>query len=222
VIILGIDSSDQFVSVGLAGSKGVIISRSSGVEARNKNILHGFMLDVLTQKGLSLHDIGGVAIAIGPGSFTGLRVGLAAAKGLCWSMNIPLAGISSIGAVAGCSESGGDNLLAVKDARRGEFYYGGFAVTETGMSQTIPDSLGSADDIFLLTEKEYKIVGPGVDALKKSPPSRFTSDDEFDCSLLGGEIARQGRASLVTGKKLDISEAAPNYIRIPGYARERK
>lgn len=219
MIILGIDSSDEFVSVGVAAPAGVIISRSSGVEARNKNILHGFMVDTLAEKGLSLASLDGVAIAIGPGSFTGLRVGLAAAKGLCWSLNIPLTGVSSISAVAACSKSGHRRFLAIKDAKKNEFYYGGFAKTETKMVQTILDSLGSVEDILALMEEGYEVAGPGVSALKKNLPPGFAVDGEFDRGCLGGEIARQGRASLLAGDKLNIAGVAPNYIRAPGLVR---
>lgn len=221
MIILGIDSSDEFVSVGVAGPPGIMISRSSGVEARNKNVLHRFMVDTLAEKGLSFAHLGGVAIAVGPGSFTGLRVGLATAKGLCWSLNIPLTGVSSIRAVAGCSKPDGQKLLAIKDARKKEFYYGGFDMAETGMAQVIPDSLGSAEDIFALMEKGYKVAGPGVLTLQKNLPPHFTIDTDFDGSCLGGEIARRGRASLISGEKLNIAEAAPNYIRTPGFVREK-
>jgi tRNA threonylcarbamoyladenosine biosynthesis protein TsaB len=78
-MILGIDSSDDFISVGLAGPSGIIVSRSSEPKAQNKNTLHGFLSETLAEAGVSLGQIDGVAIAIGPGSFTGLRVGLAAA-----------------------------------------------------------------------------------------------------------------------------------------------
>lgn len=221
MIILGIDSSDEFVSTGVAGPAGVIISKSSEAETRNKNILHRFMMDTLAIKELSFADLDGVAIAIGPGSFTGLRVGLATVKGLCWSMNIPLTGVSSISAVAGCSKPAGRNLLAVKDAKKKEFYYGGFALTKTGMAQTIADSLGSAEDILMLMTKGYEVMGPGVPALKKSLPPQFTVDDEFDRDCLGGEIARQGRATLLSGEKLNIAKVAPNYIRTPTFVRGR-
>lgn len=220
MIILGIDTSDEFVSVGVAAPAGVIISRSSGVEARNKNVLHAFMMDTLAEKGLSLAGLDGVAIAIGPGSFTGLRVGLAAAKGLCWSLNIPLTGISSISAVAGCSKSADGRFLAIKDAKKNEFYYGGFVKNETEIVQTIPDSLGSAEEIYILMEKGYGVVGPGVFALKKNLPSRFAVDDGFDHGCPGGEIALRGRVSLLSGHKLDIAEAAPDYIRTPRFIGE--
>ena len=221
MIILGIDSSDEFVSVGVAAPAGLIISRSSEIEARNKNILHGFILNTLAEKGLSLASLDGVAIAIGPGSFTGLRVGLATAKGFCWSLNIPLTGVSSISAVGGCSKYSRGRFLAIKDAKKGEFYYGGFAKAKTAMVQTIPDSLGSAEDVLILMGKGYRVVGPGVSALKKNLSPQFTVDDDFDRGRLGGEIARQGRASLISGEKLNIAEAAPNYIRTPGLVRER-
>ena len=89
------------------------------------------------------------------------------------------------------------------------------------MVQTIPYSLGSAEDIFMLMGKGYKVVGPGVFALMRNLPPQFTFDDDFDCGCLGGEIARRGRASLLSGEKLNIAEASPNYIRTPGLVRER-
>jgi tRNA threonylcarbamoyladenosine biosynthesis protein TsaB len=221
VIVLGIDSSDEFVSVGVAGPAGVIISKSSGEKARNKNVLHKLMMETLSERGMSFTDLDGVAIAIGPGSFTGLRVGLATAKGLCWSMNIPLAAVSSISAVAACSKPRSRKILGIKDARKKEFYYGGFSITEMGMARTIPDSLGSAEDILELMKKGYEVAGPGVFALKKNLSSQLNIDDEFDPGCLGGEIARQGRASLIAGGELNIGEATPNYIRTPGFAKER-
>ena len=114
MVVLGIDSSDRFISVGLTDASTVLISQSSDPEDRNKNLLHQFIVDTLKAARVTLDDIDGVSIAIGPGSFTGLRVGLAVAKGICWARHLSLAGVSSLMAVAACARKTTEKILAVK------------------------------------------------------------------------------------------------------------
>lgn len=218
MMILGIDSSDDYVSIGLAEADGVIISRASGHEARNKNVVHLLINSVLGERGRSIEEIKGVAVAIGPGSFTGLRVGLAAAKGLCWAANLPLAGVSSIGGIVGCFGTDWEKLLVVKDAKRDEFYYGGFVKNDHGITQTIPDSVGPAGELMSLCSEDYLIAGPGLRALGKfreavSEMRRI----EFESGCAGGEIARRGRRMILSGETLNLSTSSPVYIRNPGF-----
>jgi tRNA threonylcarbamoyladenosine biosynthesis protein TsaB len=216
-MILGIDCSDDFVSAGLASDSRVVISRSSGAEVR-KNIIHRFVEQLLNDKGLSLDQIEGIAVGIGPGSFTGLRVGLAAAKGICWANQLPLAGVSTLLAVAGCTESGDGNILAVKDAKRNEFYFGGFARKNESLEQVIPDSLGTMEDVVRLLDGGFRATGPGVAVLKRRG-LKLPKDGEISyCyEAVGGEIARLGERMISVGDIIDIAEGAPHYIRIPGY-----
>jgi tRNA threonylcarbamoyl adenosine modification protein YeaZ len=221
-MILGIDSSDDYVSVGLAAADEVLMSKSSGHEARNKNVLHSLMNDVLGEQGVSIEEIDGVAVAIGPGSFTGLRVGLAAAKGLCWAGNIPLAGVSSVAGILGCCGTGWEKLLVVKDAKRDEFYYGGFEKNDDVVTQTIPDSVGSAGEIAELCSEDYSIAGPGIPALRERREFTLnTGEMEFNSDRAGGEIARRGREMILSDRTLNLRTSSPVYIRIPGF-REKK
>lgn len=218
MIVLGIDSSDDFVSVGLASADGVIVSIVSGVEARNKNEVHSLINSTLDVSKISMARIEGVAVAIGPGSFTGLRVGLAAAKGLCWTLNLPLVGVSSLSGLLGCLENEWSKVLMVKDAKRNEFYYGGFEKKDGAISQTIPDSVRSADEIADLISGGYLIAGPGVGAFSKRKGACSTMEMiGFDRQRAGGEIARRGREMLLSGARLDLRSAAPVYLRTPGF-----
>jgi tRNA threonylcarbamoyladenosine biosynthesis protein TsaB len=218
VMILGIDSSDDFVSVGLAAADGVIVSKTSGHKARNKNEVHLLIDSVLGERGGSTGEIEGVAVAIGPGSFTGLRVGLAAAKGLCWSANLPLAGVSSISGLLGCFGTDWEKLLVVKDAKREEFYYGGFMRNDIGITQTIPDSVGPADELIGLCSEDYLIAGPGLGALSRLHGSvSEIRQVDFESERAGGEIARCGRRMILSGETLSLSESSPVYIRNPGF-----
>ncbi|OGC90390.1 MAG: tRNA (adenosine(37)-N6)-threonylcarbamoyltransferase complex dimerization subunit type 1 TsaB [candidate division Zixibacteria bacterium RBG_16_53_22] len=214
-MILGIDSSDDYLSVGLSSEGRIIFSRSSLPQAQGKTMLHTFILSVLSQAGHKISDLEGVAVAIGPGSFTGLRVGLAAAKGICWATKLPLAGVSSLMAIAHCANIAAKEVVAVKDARREEFYFGGFTRLDRGYGQIIPDSIGSAGDIFALADKGYALIGPGIEALAKNPGCPTISDGGYDREGIGGAVALLGEERLKAGKVLDLANSIPNYIRVP-------
>jgi len=215
LVIMGIDSSDEFLSVGFSSNEIIILTRSSEPRAQSKTMLHAFMSTIMAQAGYQISDLDGVAVAIGPGSFTGLRVGLAAAKGICWATGLPLAGVSSLMAIAHCANVAAGQLLAVKDARRDEFYFGGFTRLGGGYAQTIPDSIGSADDIFAIAARGFALFGPGVEALAKYPGCPTISGDGYDRDGIGGAVALLGEERLKAGKTLDLANSIPNYIRVP-------
>jgi tRNA threonylcarbamoyladenosine biosynthesis protein TsaB len=217
LVILGIDSSDIFLSVGLADDGGIIHSRSSESQVQNKNILHSFLIAMLADTGISIKEVEGVSVAIGPGSFTGLRVGLAVAKGICWSLNLPLAGVSSLAALAKCCTAESGEVLAVKDAKRDEFYYAGFARSRGGVTQIVADSIGPPGQVASLIGDGFTPFGPGLRALSKYLPEEkiITDNEAYDRDRLGGAVALIGLTDIGTGKVLDLASAVPNYIRMP-------
>jgi tRNA threonylcarbamoyladenosine biosynthesis protein TsaB len=214
-VILGIDSSDEFLSVGLSDGEKIIISHSSDPMAKNKNMLHSFIKRILDEAEINIDSFDGAALAIGPGSFTGLRVGLAVAKGICWSLNLTLAGVSSLMPIAVCANNSTGRILAIKDARRSEFYYAGYEKKGSELKQLIPDSVGPPDDLLDILGQGFSPVGPGVHELSKYAPGTIFSETEYDRELLGGAIAVLGYRLIKEGKILNLSSAAPNYIRTP-------
>ncbi|UCE66949.1 MAG: tRNA (adenosine(37)-N6)-threonylcarbamoyltransferase complex dimerization subunit type 1 TsaB [Candidatus Zixiibacteriota bacterium] len=219
-MILGIETSDDFVGVGLADETGILISRAADPELRNKNLLHEFTENTLELAAVTFPDINGVSVSLGPGSFTGLRVGLAAAKGICWARNVPLAGIPSTEVImeSACNVAG--KLLAVKDARRNEFYFGGFECDGLKWVRIIPDKTGPVEDILALMTKGYKVVGRHIQLEKSgiSPENII----EYNPDELGGTVALMGRKRLVDGQSLNVASAAPEYLRYPGIGRSRR
>jgi tRNA threonylcarbamoyladenosine biosynthesis protein TsaB len=83
---------------------------------------------ILAGAGLGIEDLDGVAVSLGPGSFTGLRIGLALAKGLCFGRGLPLAGVPTLDCLADALVSEEGLILPVKDARRGEVYFSVYEV----------------------------------------------------------------------------------------------
>ena len=92
---------------------------------------------------LSLQDISLLAVTAGPGSFTGLRIGLATVKGLAFAHGTPCAGVSTLEALAFCAPPVGSCVCAL-DARRGEVYHAGFSMGPQGPARLWPDGHGPA------------------------------------------------------------------------------
>ena len=214
MLILGIDSSDDFISVGLMGDDGIIASQASDLSGQNKNMLHEAISQLMRENGLEMQMLNGVAVALGPGSFTGLRVGLAVAKGISWSLKIPLVGISSLMAIAACSSIESGKILALKDARRDEFYFAGFTKNADTLFQEIPDSVGSFEDVDKVRSKGFIPAGPGVPAFGK----KYKEEIEkilIDIDQIGGAIAKLGMQKIIGGDILDTASVVPHYIRAP-------
>ena len=219
-MILGIETSDDFVGVGIAEGDRALISRATRPEARNKNMVNRMISEVLELGGKSISEIDGVAVSIGPGSFTGLRVGLAAAKGLCWAKNIPLGAISSTEAIAESAGLLNGKYLAIKDARRNEFYYGSFECDGSVWRRQNPDSTAGKEELFDYISEGYVLIGNE----RLFENSGFPAGKTVDCDpeRLAGVIALLGRKRIANGDTMETGKASPVYIRDPGIARTRR
>ena len=94
----------------------------------------------LADAGLPLSALDGVAIGAGPGSFTGLRIGMATAKGLCFAADLPLWTVSSLAALAcDAAAAPGSTVLAALDARRGEVFAGAYRIADGGEPAALAD-----------------------------------------------------------------------------------
>ena len=218
-MILGIDSSDNFVSLGIVpdlGRRHVIISKSLPVDIKNKVLIHNFLSETLIEAGLEMNSLTGIAVTIGPGSFTGVRVGMAVAKGICWALSLPLAGVSSLMAIAHSHRSDCRKLLAIKDARRGEFYYAAYEYRKNQFDAVIEDSVGPPLEIMDMIAQGFIPIGPGLDALSKlSIFPKLSSSESFNPNLVGASVATLGLDKIQNNDIIDINTASPNYIRIP-------
>lgn len=214
LVVLGIETSDDFVGAGIADRSGILISKSANSSRRNKNLLSDLLGSILKSADLTFADIDCVSVSLGPGSFTGLRVGLAAAKGICWSNNIPLAGAPSTEVIMASVSLPPGKYISVKDARRDQYYFGGFEYDGAKNLRIMPDSVASPERILQLVSEGYKLIGR-ADQLKESI---LYSEEIIDYkpAELGGVTAELGRNRLLAGELLDISSVSPLYIRDPG------
>lgn len=122
-IILNIDTAVESASVCLAKDANSIQSAVNSNQKDHASWLHSIIQKIISGSDLNLKDIEAVAVSIGPGSYTGLRVGLSAAKGLCFALNIPLIAINTLEMMASAVQKNEANFICpLIDARRMEVF----------------------------------------------------------------------------------------------------
>jgi len=134
---LAIDTSGSFCSVALKDHRGVVHKRCSGGEGDHFEQLPGLVRDVCTQAGIALHDLAQLRVGVGPGSFTGLRIGMSYAKGLASALRISCLGSCSFYAAAyayALQNGVSGRVTVVADARRDEVFYGLYGVQDQVVS----------------------------------------------------------------------------------------
>jgi tRNA threonylcarbamoyladenosine biosynthesis protein TsaB len=171
---------------------------------------------MLEQTGVSWQDLSAVAVSLGPGSFTGLRIGLAAAKGMAMATGLPLLGVVSLDALALQCQLGGEPLLVVADARRGEVYAGWYVRGVTGL----PERRGqivvcSPDRLVEGSQGRCHIAGPGIVAFGPSllDYPKATKHLPALIEARASSVGFLAAVKLALGDFLDPATAAPLYIR---------
>lgn len=164
MLVLGIESASAEVGVALGGEDGVLASAQSSRDRRHAENLSPQIQFVCQQAEIELSEVGCIAVDIGPGLFTGLRVGLASAMALAHGLDVPMIGVSSLELGAFAAKHASGTILPCFDARRGEVFSARFVGTNDGVEQlsdarvSTPEEL--ADDLKTSGE-EVLMVGDG-------------------------------------------------------------
>jgi len=121
--ILNIETSTKNCSVSISKNGELIaIKELNNGNYSHAEVLHSFINKVIVLAGISINDLSAVAVSKGPGSYTGLRIGVSAAKGLCFSLNIPLISIDTLQSLAHSIAEKKGVIIPMLDARRMEVY----------------------------------------------------------------------------------------------------
>jgi len=122
-MILAIETAVEKVGVALGDSRGIAASVSLSSDRRHAESLTPMIEFACSHAGMSLSDVSAIAVDIGPGLFTGMRVGIATAEMLAWSLDVPVVPVCSLDIVAASLWHAEDTVVAALDARRGELYW---------------------------------------------------------------------------------------------------
>ena len=121
--ILNIETATKNCSVALAKEGKTILCKEIAEEGySHAERLHVFIEEIIKEAGITLNDLSAIAVSQGPGSYTGLRIGVSAAKGLCFALNIPLIAIDTLQVLASQVDVADGWIIPMIDARRMEVY----------------------------------------------------------------------------------------------------
>ena len=121
--ILNIETDTKNCSVALAQEGKIILCKEIAEEGySHAERLHVFIEEVIQEAGITFQDLTAIAVSQGPGSYTGLRIGVSAAKGLCYALNIPLIAVDTLQVLASQATISEGLIIPMLDARRMEVY----------------------------------------------------------------------------------------------------
>ncbi|HEX9995108.1 MAG TPA: tRNA (adenosine(37)-N6)-threonylcarbamoyltransferase complex dimerization subunit type 1 TsaB [Acidimicrobiales bacterium] len=165
VLILGIDTATVQVSCAIGGHEGVLGCVQSSRGKRHAETLTPAVDFLRRQARVELSEISVVAVDLGPGLFTGLRVGVAAAKALASALSVPMIGVPSLDLLAFPVRFTNRLIVAAIDARRGELFYAFYRQVPGGIQRVTPHQVGDAEDVvseLVASGDEVLMVGDGA------------------------------------------------------------
>jgi tRNA threonylcarbamoyladenosine biosynthesis protein TsaB len=165
--ILNIETSTTNCSVALSKNGKVIgLKEDNSLEYSHAERLHIYIDEVLKTAQISKNQLNAIAISKGPGSYTGLRIGVSAAKGLCFALNIPLISVPTLEALAHQIENPKGTIVAMLDARRMEVYSAIYDVQHNLVRSTAAEVLNPESYQELLERSSVYFIGNGVQKTK--------------------------------------------------------
>ena len=214
-LILNIETSSMNCSVSLS-IEGNLLSNFDIEEDkyRHSELLTTSIKDILDQNNYSVKDLSAVAVGIGPGSFTGLRIGFSVAKGLCYPHNIKLIGISSLKILANSINQNFREVISlVKD--KGEFFY--TTTFDNELNETSKPKIEKIDNRFLnqYTDNSYCIVVNSKDSLEYIKSSTNSEIEITRQSISSINMIDLSYKSFQEKRFEDLAYFEPFYIKKP-------
>jgi tRNA threonylcarbamoyladenosine biosynthesis protein TsaB len=222
VTILGFDTATSATAVALWDPAGGLALEARddpppAAKPEHTARLLELTVDLLEQGGIGWSEVKRIAVGIGPGTFTGLRIGIATARGLALARGIGLVGISTLEALAcaAASASAGGTVLAVLDARRGEAFAAAWRVPQ-GVAAAIPQALAPDGLTELVAQLGPSVLAVGDGAIKfreiLGPAGASVPEDDSELH----RVTALSHCRLAGDRPLmPPGEIRPEYLRLP-------
>ena len=216
-LVLALDTATRHPTLALVGADGgVVDERQWQSEHRHGEQLLERLDDLLSAAGATPQDLAGVIVGIGPGSFTGLRIGLATAKTIAYSVEIPIVGVSTTQALALAAvgpDSARHEVAVTLPAGAADRYVDRMIIEGKGVIDPEPAQLVAGNAAFAEVVGDAEVVAVDVDGAED------ISDDAIErgqaaLAGLGQALARLGRQALAAGTH-DVARLVPAYVALP-------
>ena len=219
MFILGIETSTKTGSVAVISDDAVIAQYSLNIEVTHSERLMSTVDRVLKDIGIAIADMDGFAVAIGPGSFTGLRIGLAAIKGLAFATGKPVAAVPTLKALAWNLPHASHPVCPLLDARKNEVYAALYQYEELRLVQLMPEATIPLAEIADRIPGTVLFTGEASHLYRQSLEKAFADRAFFAprtaCLPSAAAVAEIGLGMLRNGEQIEPDSLTPLYIRRP-------
>ena len=228
--IIAIDSSGLVASVAVATEDSVIAEYTVNFKKTHSQTLLPMLDEISCLIGLDMKEVDAIAVAAGPGSFTGLRIGSATAKGLAYAIDKPIIEVPTVDALSYNLWGSSDLIVPIMDARRNQVYTGFYEFDDKGNHIVVKPQF--AEDIVSVVKELNEIgkrvifLGDGVPVYAKAIEESISVPYRF----APGHMNRQRAGALASlavkyfaeGKTVSAADHSPEYLRMSQAERERQ
>lgn len=220
MLILGIDTATSQAGCAIGGHEGVIASAQCAKGRRHAENLAPAIDFICGQSQIELNEISVVAVDLGPGLFTGLRVGIATGMGLAHALGIPMIGVPSLDLLAFAVRFSPRLIVTAIDARRSELYYALYRQVPGGIQRLTEHAVGTPEDLVAdLSERreEMLLVGDGIHRYR----GQFETLSKAEIADAGlsypsaASLVQLAHAQALREQFVQPTELAPIYLRKP-------
>jgi tRNA threonylcarbamoyladenosine biosynthesis protein TsaB len=224
--ILALDTTTTSGSVALLDNARPVGEISSEAELSHSERLLASVDFLLKQNGLRVEDLDGFAVAAGPGSFTGIRIGLSTVKAFAYASGKPVAAVSTLEALSWKLREGAARLVApVVDAKKGEIYSALFETGKRGLREIIPQGAYPPDGFLSLlpSRRIIHFLGSGVRVYGDKIAAYLRDKARFSArsTFIAAEVGMIGYEKLMKHQAVDFKALEPIYFR-KSQAEEKK
>lgn len=218
MLILGIETATEQVGVAIGGHEGVIATFEVTRGRRHAEILTPAIEFVCRQADIELGEIGCIAVDVGPGLFTGMRVGLAAGKALAQALRIPMIGITSLDLLAFPCRHTDKVVVPVIDARKGEVFWAMYRTVPGGIQQVSPPTVGPVDELvgdLLARSQDVLCVGDGAERYRDEIIDGYRCEIAAPVHPPVGALVQLAHSRALREEWMRPGEIEPIYLRAP-------
>lgn len=220
MLILGIETATEQVGVAIGGHEGVIGLHEITRGRRHAETLVPAIEFLCRQADVELAELGCIAVDVGPGLFTGMRVGIATGKALAQALRLPMIGVSSLDLLAFPLRLSDRVIAAVIDARRGELFYAFYRQVPGGVQRVSEPRVGRPDDLVAdLIARGLEAVCVGDGALRYRPQIaeavRVEFAEQFVAHPSAAPLVQLAHAKALREDWVNPWDIEPLYLRRP-------
>lgn len=224
MIVVGLETSSASAGIAVIRDHQVMADATLEMGTVHAEKLPGILARTMDDLGLQWPEVEGFAISIGPGSYTGLRVGLSLVKGLAFATKRPVAAVPTLDAVAFQAPCCRHPVHVLTDARRGQVYEARFDTGDGWPKRMTEYRVGLLEDVLETIEDGVLLIGSAVDAHRARIVSSLGDRARFAPPGTGRPMASSaaflGLDRLERGAQADLNELKPLYLRKTDFARQ--